>query len=324
MISLSMRRIAIALVSLAALTTLIGCSSGAAPKYKPRGPVHVNSKYQGSYPIRVVCTTGMVAELVRNVGGKHVQVQQIMKSDADPHLYKATPGDMIQLEEADLIFYSGLHLEGKMTEIFESMAHKKPTFAVAEYYSAEEVLLDEDETLDPHVWFDVRLWNKSRGLIEEVLTKFDPVHADDYRQQGDAYRKELDKLHDYARTEMQSIPEAQRVLITAHDAFRYFGKAYGIQVKGIQGISTEAEASVRDINELVDIVVEKKIKAVFIESTVNPKTSKALIEGCSARGHIVVIGGELYSDAMGTPGTPEGTYVGMVRHNVDTIVQALK
>lgn len=309
---------------LLAVAFLSGCGGHATHSYKPRGPIAVKETFKGTYPIKVACTTGMVAELVRNVGGKHVEVTQMMHSAVDPHLYRASPGDITRLQESDLIFYSGLHLEGKMTDLFENMAQKKPVFPVAEYFTQEDVLHDEERTFDPHVWFDVSLWNKARGVVQEVLIKFDPQHADDYKKQGDDYKAELDKLHEYARTQLQTIPKKQRVLITAHDAFRYFGKAYDIEVKGIQGISTESEAGVGHIRELVDFLVANKIKAVFVETTINQKNMEALIDGCKARGHAVHIGGELYSDAMGKEGTEEGTYPGMVKHNVDTIVKALK
>jgi manganese/zinc/iron transport system substrate-binding protein len=292
-------------------------------EYQPRGPITIEKTYSGNYPIKVVCTTGMVADLARNVGGKHVEATQIMGADVDPHLYKANSGDIARLNQADLIFYSGLHLEGKMTDIFDNMAQQRPVFPVAEYFPVKRVMA-EDEGLDPHVWFDVSLWNEARGVVQEVLTKFDPKHAADYQTQGAAYKKELDELHAWAKNQIATIPKNQRVLITAHDAFRYFGKAYDIDVRGIQGISTESEASVKHVAQLVDHMVANKVKAVFVESSVNDRNVKSLIEGCSARGHTVTIGGTLYSDAMGAAGTPEGTYPGMVRHNVNTIVQALR
>lgn len=293
------------------------------PEYRRRGLIILNEKFNGQHPLKVVCTTGMVADLVRRVGGDRVQVTQLMGEDVDPHLYKATPGDVIQLQQADLIFYSGLHLEGKMADIFEQMSRERPTFPVAEYLEDKQVL-HADEALDPHVWFDVSLWNQAREVVEEVLTKFDPQHADEYRQRSAAFRKELDELHHWTKEQIATIPKTHRVLITAHDAFRYFGKVYDIEVKGIQGISTESEASLRHINELVAFITERKIKAVFVETSVSERNMKALLEGCRARGHEVRVGGTLFSDAMGKEGTPEGTYVGMVRHNVNTIVKALK
>jgi manganese/zinc/iron transport system substrate-binding protein len=296
------------------LCALAGCANGVGNP--------AEQTFGGTYPIKAVATTGMVADLVRQAGGSHVTVDQLMGADVDPHLFTASLGDVNRLKAANIVFYSGLHLEGKMTSIFESMARKQPTLAVAE--NLPSLLEDEEKTHDPHVWFDVSMWSQAAGVVRDALAKYDPRNASDYRARTDAYQAELAQLHDYARTQIATIPKEQRVLVTAHDAFRYFGRAYDIEVKGIQGISTESEASVKDINDLVKFLVERKVKAVFVETSVNPRNIKSLIEGCQARGHKVAIGGELFSDAMGKEGTPEGTYVGMVKHNVDTIVQALK
>lgn len=288
------------------------------------GPITVEKTYSGTYPINVVCTTGMVAELARNIGGDKVKVTQIMGAGVDPHLYKASPGDVNLLNGADAIFYSGLHLEGKMADVFVRMARKKPTFAVTEYIPEDRVLDNPEASFDPHLWFDVSLWREAAGVVRDALKAFDPKNAAEYQSRADAYQAELTKLHEYAKAQIATIPKEQRVMVTAHDAFRYFGRAYDIEVKGIQGISTESEAGVKEVNALVEFLLQKKIKAVFVESSVSDKNVKALLEGCKARGHEIVIGGELFSDAMGKDGTPEGTYVGMVRHNVDTIVKALK
>jgi manganese/zinc/iron transport system substrate-binding protein len=274
--------------------------------------------------IKVVCTTGMVADLVRNIGAERVQVTQLMGEGVDPHRYKASLGDVNKLNGADLVFYSGLHLEGKMADIFERTATRRPTVAVAESIDPKDRLQDEQRATDPHVWFDVSLWSQAAGSVRDALMKFDPPNASAYKARADAYQAELAKLHEYAKTQLASIPKERRVLVTAHDAFQYFGRAYDIEVRGIQGISTETEAGLKDINDLVDFIVRRKVKAVFVETSVNERNMRALQEGCQAKGHQVVIGGELFSDAMGKDGTPEGTYAGMVRHNVDTIVKALK
>ncbi len=266
----------------------------------------------------------MVADLARTIGGNRVAVTQIMGEGVDPHLYKASPGDVQILGDADAIFYSGLHLEGKMTDVFVRLARKKPTFAVTEHLSDGSVLETAAGAYDPHVWFDVSLWRQAAGVVRDALMAFDPKHAAEYQSRADAYQAELAKLDDYAKTQLATVAKDRRVLVTAHDAFRYFGRAYDVEVKGIQGISTESEAGVREVNELVDFLVARKIKAVFVESSVSDKNVRALLEGCRARGHTVVIGGELFSDAMGKDGTPEGSYPGMVKHNVDTIVKALK
>lgn len=296
----------------------------AGPGHQHADKLSIERVYAGSYPIKVVCTTGMVADLARNIGGDKVQVTQLMGEGVDPHLYKASPGDVNQLSGADVIFYSGLHLEGKMADIFVRMARRKPTFAVSEYIAEDRVLEGTESAFDPHVWFDVSLWKDGAGVVRDALKAFDPKNAADYQTRADSYQAELAKTHDYAIAQIATIPKERRVMVTAHDAFRYFGRAYDLQVKGIQGISTESEAGVKEINTLVAFLVEKQIKAVFVESSVSDKNVKALLEGSAAKGHKVVIGGELFSDAMGKDGTPEGTYVGMVRHNVNTIVKALK
>ena len=320
----------LACVALAMVVTGCGNSSGGSGERadahgRPQGgPIAVERTYAGAYPIDVVCTTGMVADLARHVGGDKVKVTQIMGDGVDPHLYKASPGDVTRLSAADVIFYSGLHLEGKMGDVFVRMARRKPTFAVTEHLDEATVLDTSEGTHDPHVWFDVSLWGQAAGVVRDALSAFDPPNADGYRGRAAAYQKELAKLHEEAKRQIGGIPKERRVLVTAHDAFRYFGRAYDIEVKGIQGISTESEAGVKDVNDLVDFLVRRGVKAVFVETSVSDRNVKALLEGCRARGHTVAVGGELFSDAMGKAGTPEGTYAGMVRHNVETIVKALK
>ncbi len=321
-------------LALIALLTIgfIGCSNSEKPVaqiekadgHKHGGPIAVEKVFAGKYPINIVCTTGMVADLARNIGGDKVKVKQLMGAGVDPHLYKASPGDVNLLSGADAIFYSGLHLEGKMADLFVRMARKKPTFAVTEYIPEGSVLDNKEAAFDPHLWFDVSLWREAGGVVRDALKAYDPSNAGVYQSRAEAYQAELAKLHEYAKVQIGTIPKQQRVMVTAHDAFRYFGRSYDIEVKAIQGISTESEAGVKEVNGLVDFLVERKIKAVFVESSVSDKNVKALLEGCKARGHTVVIGGELFSDAMGKEGTPEGTYIGMVRYNVDTVVKALK
>jgi len=289
-----------------------------------RGNEASTHRFSGDYPIQVVVTTGMVADLVERIGGKHVHVTQLMGEGIDPHLYKASPGDVTQLNRADMVFYSGLHLEGKMGDVLGRMARKKPAVAAAEHIDKSRLLEVAANLYDPHVWFDVALWSETTKAVENALASFDPPHADDYRQQGEEYRVELAKLDKECRRRIEEIPADRRVLVTAHDAFHYFGRAYGVEVKAIQGISTQAEAGIKKINELVDFIAARGIKAVFVETSVKESNIEALVEGCRAQGHEVKIGGQLYSDAMGQPGTPEGTYVGMVRHNVEAIVKALK
>jgi manganese/zinc/iron transport system substrate-binding protein len=313
--------------ALAAAMLFAGCSaSDAGSKSEINHSDHSGSsqRYAGQYPIRVVCTTGMVADIATNIGGSHVAVTALMGEGIDPHLYKASPADVSQLNRADIILYSGLHLEGKLAELLERMGRRKPTVAIAERIASDKVLTDEQGARDPHVWFDVALWSEAAGAASEALAAFDPAHANDYRANEKTYRARLATLDQYAREQLLKVAKEQRVLVTAHDAFRYFGRAYDLEVRGIQGISTDSEAGVREVKELVDFLVSRKIKAVFIETSVSDQNIRSLLEGCAARGHAVVIGGELFSDAMGQTGTAEGTYEGMVRHNVDTIVKALQ
>ena len=309
-------RAAIAGIAAAAIAALSGCGS-AAP-----------ANGDGDGAIRVTTTIGQITDIVTNVGGAHVEVAGIMPSGVDPHLYKATQGDIAKFEDADIIFYNGLHLEGKMTEVFEEMAGQKPTIAVGEAVDEASLLEVADtegaKTYDPHIWFDVKLWMKAAETVRDELSKLDPDNAAAYEANASAYLAELEALDAYAREQIATIPEAQRVLVTAHDAFGYFGRAYDIEVRGLQGISTAAEAGSKDVTDLRDFLVERKIKAVFVETSVSNRSITAVIEGAKKLGHDIQEGGTLYSDAMGEEGTPEGTYVGMVRHNVDTIVKALQ
>ncbi len=275
-------------------------------------------------PLKIVATTAMVADLAQHVGGEHVTVSALMGEGVDPHLYKATSGDVARLSRADLILYSGLHLEGKMGEVFERLARRKPVVAVTDDLSRDRLLRVGGEQYDPHVWFDVSLWGSTLPAVERALAELDPAHATDYRSNAERYQAELAKLDEECRAQIASIPESRRVLVTAHDAFHYFGRAYDIEVQAIQGISTQSEAAISKINELVELLSDRGIKAVFVETSVSERNIRALVEGCAARGHRVEIGGQLYSDAMGPSGTPEGTYAGMVRHNVETIRRALQ
>lgn len=279
-------------------------------------------------PYKVVGTVGMITDIVRNVAGDYAQVEGIIGEGVDPHLYKPTRGDVVKLSQADVVFYNGLLLEGKMTDVLVRVATTgKPVKAVTEAILNEtDYLLEKDdgsEYTDPHVWMDVSGWLRAVPVVAETLAEFDPAHAEAYRANAAAYIAKLEALDAYAKAAMATIPESQRVLVTAHDAFQYMGRAYGIEVRGIQGVSTESEAGVRDLEELVDFIVEREIPAVFVETSVADKNVRALIEGAQSRGHNVEIGGSLFSDAMGQPGTYEGTYIGMIDHNVTTIVNAL-
>lgn len=296
-----------------ALSLILAHAADAAPKKLP-------SNYT------IVTTCGMVTDIVREVAGDKAKVQGLMGEGVDPHLYKPTRDDVAKLLQADVVFYSGLMLEGRMTDTFLKVARKgTPVFAVTELLD-EKFLLEPAEFAghtDPHVWMDVKGWMDAVKVVARSLGEVDADNSANYTQNAERYVAQLVKLNDYAKEVLSSIPKEHRVLITAHDAFNYFGRAYDIDVRGIQGISTESEAGVADINKLVDYLVERKIPAIFIESSVSDKNIKALVEGSKSRGHAVRIGGQLFSDAMGKPGSYEGTYLGMIDHNVTTITRAL-
>jgi len=277
---------------------------------------------QRSEPITVAATTGMVADLVRNTGGDHVDVKTIIGTGADPHIYKPTRGDVMAFSRADMIFYNGQHLEGQMGDMLSKMAARKPVVAVAEAIDPER-LLEADGAVDPHVWMHVDLWMETLEPVEKALSEFAPAHREDFAANAAAYREELKHLADYVRRVTATIPEGKRYLVTAHDAFGYFGAAYDMDVRGIQGLSTESEAGLQDINRLVDLIVERGIPAVFVETSVSDKNVRALLEGARSRGQEVRIGGSLFSDAMGPEGTYEGTYIGMLDHNATVITRAL-
>ncbi len=273
--------------------------------------------------LNVVTTTQMIGDLAKNIGGEHVEVISLMGSGVDPHLYKATQGDLRRLTRADVILYNGLHLEGKMQEIFEKMARNKPVFPVSSLIKSDQ-LLHIDQIPDPHVWFDLSLWHQSGERVLQILQEQDPKNSQAYRDNAATYLGEMLELHEWIKAQIQSIAPAQRILITAHDAFGYFGRAYGLEVMGLQGVSTATEFGLQDIKFLKETIVKNQIKAVFIESSVSPRFIQSLVAGVNAEGYELSIGGELYSDAMGLADTPEGNYFGMVKHNVNTIVDALK
>lgn len=281
--------------------------------------------FRGQYPIKAIATVGMVGDIVRNVGGKPVEVQQMMGPGVDPHLYKATRDDVATILRGDIVFYSGLMLEGKMADMLIKVSRRKPVFAVTELIDEATLLEPEDFRghYDPHVWMDVSAWSSCVDAVAKALGEFDPSHAKDYQANAENYRKKLAKLHEYGKKAIGSIPKESRVLITSHDAFNYFGRAYVLDVQGVQGISTESEAGLQRVNELVDMIVGKNVKAVFVESSVPRKNIDALVEGARAKGHRISVGGELFSDAMGKAGTYEGTYIGMLDHNITLAARAL-
>ena len=280
----------------------------------------------GERTVNVVTTTGMIADIAKNVGGERVQVTALMGPGVDPHLYKASEGDVLRLQEADVILYNGLHLEAQMGDVLERLNDFGiKTVAVTD--QVERSLLQSPPEFqgnyDPHVWFDVTLWMKAVQPVRDALVVLDPTSSSKYEANAEAYLAELAALHQYVLERANTIPSEQRILITAHDAFNYFGRAYGFQVRGLQGISTEAQAGTADVQALAAFIAEKQIPAIFVESSVPQRNVEAVQAAVQAKGFEVKIGGSLFSDAMGSEGTPEGTYIGMVRHNIDTIVNAL-
>jgi manganese/zinc/iron transport system substrate-binding protein len=276
--------------------------------------------------LRVVATTTIVADLVRVIGGPAVTVESLMGPGIDPHLYKASAGDVRKMASARAVFYSGLHLEGKMGEIFEQMGQRGlPTVAVAQCVPPEKLIQAKgfSGVHDPHVWFDVQLWMRAAGCVRDSLTRLDPEHEAGFVARGDEYIDQLARLDAWVRDRIASVPVERRVLVTAHDAFSYFGRAYGVEVRGLLGVSTAAEASTSDVQELAGFIARRRIPAVFVESSVPPRFVEALQQAVEARGSTVAIGGSLYSDALGGPDGPAASYVGTVRYNVDTIVNAL-
>lgn len=276
--------------------------------------------------VNVVTTTGMVGDVVANVGGEHVIVTSLMGAGTDPHLYVASASDVDRLQAADVIFYNGLFLEAQMEDILEQIAENKPSVPIAGRLDEGRLLpsVNYADEFDPHIWFDVSLWAETTDVVRDTLKEIDPENAADYDANAAAYRAELEELHHYVLEQAARVPEQQRVLVTAHDAFNYFGRAYGFDVQGLQGISTQAEASTADVQELARFIAENEIPAIFVESSVPVRNIEAVQAAVANLGFDVEIGGQLFSDAMGDAGTPEGTYIGMVRHNIDTIVGALR
>jgi manganese/zinc/iron transport system substrate-binding protein len=296
------------------LLLLVGCQKEGSAESSKAGKLYV------------VSTIGMIGDAVKEIGGPHVESVSLMGPGVDPHLYRGTASDVSKLEKADLILYGGLELEGRMSEILERLNGRKPTTAVSKDISADKLLQSAKagSSHDPHIWFDVELWRQACQTVGEALVAADPDHAADYKARLGEYLAKLEALDAEITKELHSVPESQRVLVTAHDAFQYFGHKYGYEVKGIQGTSTATEAGAADIKALANDIAQRKIKAIFVESSVPKNTIEALQQAVKSRGWTVQIGGQLFSDAMGDAGTPEGTYVGMVRHNVKTIVEALK
>lgn len=285
-----------------------------------------NNAPENNGELKVVTTTTMLTDLVSEIGGEHVSLQGLMGAGVDPHLYKASEGDVSKLYEADIIFYSGLHLEGKLVDIFEKMEGKKNTVSLGDKLPKNELIPSEyfASNYDPHVWFNIQFFKQFAQIVTDELSKADPANAESFSENNKNYQKKLDALESEVKANIATLPPEKRILVTAHDAFNYFGKAYGFNVVGLQGISTATEAGVKDVQNLSEFIIQNNIKAIFVESSVPRRTIEALQQAVLSKNHQVEIGGSLYSDALGDPGTEEGTYIGMFKYNVNTIVNALK
>ena len=275
--------------------------------------------------LSVVTTIGMISDIVKNVGGKRVEVTEIVKPGVDPHFYNPTPKDVEKFGSAHIIFYNGLHLEAKMADILEKMSEDRLTVAVTDGVDRSHLITppEYDGLYDPHLWFDVKLWMQAAGKVRDTLSQFDADNAPLYQSNAEHYLTKLKELDEYVKLQVAGVPSQQRVLVTAHDCFNYFEKAYGFEVRGLQGISTATEAGIADIQDLATFIAERGILAIFVESSISSRNLEAVKDAVQSKGYDVTIGGVLFTDAMGNEGTPEGTYIGMIRHNIDTIVHAL-
>tara|TARA_R110000868_G_scaffold174264_1_gene410847 strand:- start:161 stop:1066 length:906 start_codon:yes stop_codon:yes gene_type:complete len=275
--------------------------------------------------LNVVTTTSMISDLVKNVGGDAINLQGLMGSGVDPHLYKASEGDVAKLSNADIIFYNGLHLEGKLVEVFEKMKTRK-TIAIADALDESTLIGSEyfASNYDPHIWFNIEYWKQATQFVVKTLSESIPEQSETFKTNGANYLKKLEALKTTITSTIETLPKKQRILVTAHDAFNYFGKAFDFEVVGLQGLSTATEAGVQDVQKLAAFIIENKVKSIFVESSVPKRTIEALQAAVKSKNHDVTIGGTLYSDALGNAGTVEGTYIGMFEYNVNTIVNALK
>lgn len=299
-----------------AMLIMFGCDDGGAAPAQARKP-------------RVVATTTMIGDLASQIGGEHIDLTVIMPPGVDPHTFKPSTDDLGRLSRADLILYNGLHLEGKMVDLFEEKLNERAVAVTRDVPESQLLPWKQGDAgaHDPHIWFDATLWSIAAQTVTEALAKADPAHAEQFRIRGQQVRSELAQLHEWARSHLATVSKDKRVLVTSHDAYNYFGHAYDVEVRGLQGISTETEAGLANITGAVDFIIARRIPAIFVESSVSPKTIERVQADCKSRGFDVKIGGELYSDAMGAPGEHPGyavdTYDGMFRYNIETIVSAL-
>ncbi len=273
---------------------------------------------------QAVATIGMIGDVAERVAGECVEVETLMGPGVDPHLYQARSSDVQLLQRADAILYAGYALEGQLASVLARLGERKPAVAVSEAATRRESLIQVGGgNVDPHLWMDPQLWARTVPAVAEALAEIAPDCAAAIRERAAAYRERLTALDEWIAASIATIPERQRVLITAHDAFAYYGRAYGLEVRGIQGISTDSEAGIADIRRMARTLAERRIPAVFVESTINPRTVEAVVDAAARRDHELTIGGELYSDAMGETGSGAGTYIGMLRSNTETIVRGL-
>lgn len=274
----------------------------------------------------IVATTSIVADIATNLCSDFADVKSLMGPGVDPHLYKASHGDIELLSSADVILYNGLHLEGKMSEILEKLKSSKTVIAVSDGVDPSLIrTINEDANVhDPHIWFDISIWSKGVSYVAETLQKKYPAHKDVIQQRTNTYLHQMDSVHQACLKTVAELPVEKRILITSHDAFEYFGRSYQFKVRGLQGISTLSESGLKDVTDMVNFIIDNKIKAVFVENSVPQKALRSVIDGCKSKGHNVVVGGELFSDALGAERTPEGTYLGMIYYNVETVTNALK
>ena len=277
-------------------------------------------------PIHIVTTTGIIGDVVEQVAGDSAEVTSIMGPGTDPHIYKPTPGDIDLLDGADVIIANGLHLEGKMAEMLDKYSQEKPVIFIADGIRTSKLIksADFEGAYDPHIWFDTKIWMEGMEYMTEELIKLDTSCRQYYEKNFESYVSEIEKADDWIADQLESVPEDQRILITSHDAFSYFGRRYGLEVRGIQGISTNSEVGLKDISDMVDFVIEREIPSIFVETSTSDKTAQSIVDGCKDKGYKLRLDGPLFSDALGEPDSEGGTYIGMIRKNVKVIVEGLK
>ncbi|MCB9262959.1 MAG: zinc ABC transporter substrate-binding protein [Flavobacteriales bacterium] len=285
-----------------------------------------NQTEEKEQKINVLATTNIVADVVKNLCGDFMEVNSLMGPGVDPHLYKASHGDIKKLDEADVIIFNGLHLEGKMTEMLENFQKKGRAIAVSDGLETKNIrtINEQANVHDPHIWFDMKLWADGVKYVAEQLKSKFPQFAPKIDSNASHYLLEIDSVYTHCQSLIEGVAQQNRILITSHDAFEYFGRSFNFEVKGLQGISTISESGLKDVQDMINYIIQHQIKAIFVENSVPQKALLSVIESCTQKGHKVIIGGELFSDALGAERTPEGTYLGMVKYNVETIVKALK